>query len=327
MARSATRGLTAAFLLLAAEAALLTPMVEFRSGVFASLASGRLSLAILAGMAVVVLLAERRPNRARLKRRPRSLLLNRLIVQLVTFNAFLAWTVWLSLGSETELGTRQAVVWMMGAALVAATAVDAFFPLASLGPWLLDRKLELSAAIAVGAGLYLLMPAAQSAWRIVGDPVCRFDSVLLYRLAGRASYSTSAEGLPVLGDGRIRLLVTPDCSELRSVLAFVLLGVTVLVARWGRIRWSRFTIVALAGPIALFLVLAGRLLVLLWVGAWLGASAAVQLAHSQASALVLLVASTMAWRWVIGPPLESTIRPAAAAVPIANRPRGGAPEA
>ena len=107
---------------------------------------------------------------------------------------------------------------------------------------------------------------------------------------------SSGDGLPIIGISKLTLLVTPECSEMDSLLFFWLLGAVLLAQRWKNLHKSRFLFVIVVGSGLLYFLNAVRIYSLILIGIKYSPGVCVSLAHSRMGALVLLgVSLIMLW--------------------------------
>src|SRR5262249_22143710 len=99
---------------------------------------------------------------------------------------------------------------------------------------------------------------------------------------------TTRDGFPVLGNRRLLLLVTPQCSELEAITALWLLCGAVVCSRWGDLHKTRAVIALLVGTAVLYLLIALRIYGLVVVGIAFSPNVCVSLAHSRIGSIFFL---------------------------------------
>src|SRR6266542_269434 len=283
--------LIAPLLVLLLEVAALTPFVEFRSGAIAEVASARVCAGLVFALVAFLLLAGRQaliPLSDGQESGAHRVLLG-LAIHLGCYAIFVLFTLWLAAdGQGTVASSLAAILWVLLALGVALTAFVAFLPLRLLASWSRRCRGQLLAAAALGVGLYIASPWAQSLWLRVYRPALTLDRQLLQWTYGESITGRWSDGSPVLGTRRLLLRVTPQCSELDALAAFWLLGGAVFLARWRELRLVGALIVLLLGTGLLYLLIAVRLYGLILIGMASSPDVSVNLAHSRVSGILFL---------------------------------------
>jgi exosortase/archaeosortase family protein len=302
--------------LLLLEATALTPFVEFSKGGMAFLASPHLLTAGIVAISTFVLIvaamkfqspqseaaiAEAVSESNVLAGRPagwKTLLrpwagvrLAWLGAHAMILTAFVCMTLTLHARSST-VGVSWALsfVWLLAAASVAASILLAFIPLRGLISLAHRYTWQACVASAIGAALILMTPAIRGFWPDVDRPALRGLNVLLNMYPGQAISSQGSHRWPIIGTPRMALLVTPACSELDSLLIFVLLAGTLWAAMGARLSAWKYLLLLLAGLAVLYALLCLRLYFMILIGLWShDAYVAVKFAHSRISTLVFLL--------------------------------------
>ena len=88
--------------------------------------------------------------------------------------------------------------------------------------------------MAAGMGIVtiVLVPVIRQVWPLTAGPSIHMARTLLDWFPGEAVSRSSGDGLPIIGTSRLTLLVTPECSEMDSLLFFWLLGAVLLAQHW-----------------------------------------------------------------------------------------------
>ena len=307
---SATRPLSVITLawpigLLLLEATLLTPFVEFSKGGMALLASPHLltvGIVVIATFFLIVVATEgrssaaesgiNRPSIWHLALQPwKDVRRGWLVAHLVILAAF----IWLTLNFHARASTvgvswPLAVGWVLAAAWVAFSLVLAFTSLAGVLAIVRHYFWQASVAVAIGMSLISMTPAVRAYWPDVDDPALAGLNVLLNIYPGQAIVGQNSNRWPIIGTPRMSLLVTPPCSELDSLLVFVLLAGTLWAAMGARLSAWKYLLCSLAGMAGLYALLSARLYFMILIGLWASNPYfAVKFAHSRISTLGFLL--------------------------------------
>jgi hypothetical protein len=279
--------------LLLAEVALLTPLVEFDRGPMRWVANARVCAAILFGAAAFMLLGGRAlagvlrqsctPSWPRLA--------GALAVHLGLFGAFAGFTL-LSAGRDGSLlpGWWDAVCWSVLAAGVAWTASLPFLP-ADFGPRLCRACPGfLLASVALAVMFAVLSPWAHGLWLRYYQPALALDRLLLEWTYGDAVTGTY-DGYPRYGTSRLAIHVTGPCAEMDALLVWSLLWAATLWARWPQLSKFRMVLCLVGGLELLYGLIALRLYALFVVCERWTPQAGVSLAHSRVSGIGFLALS------------------------------------
>ena len=210
-------------------------------------------------------------------------------------------TVSLRLNRAAATNRLDTVLWGL---LAVGTASIAFLIVMTAKDWcaLIRRcRRQMIAAILAGVLFFVLVPTARRLWPSVCDPAMRINAVLIEQYPGNAVYARNGDGLPLIGTEGMLLLVTPACSELESLLAFCLMGGTILCAAWRGLHRIRFLIILGLGLCAFYGLNALRIYALVLIGWSFSAEHCVRLAHSRVASVVFIAVSvlvcTFAARW------------------------------
>jgi hypothetical protein len=187
------------------------------------------------------------------------------------------------------------VVWALAAVTVGMTAFLTFYSLQSLTSLMVSSPIQVLGATAIGVALGFGSPWFQSLWPAVCGPALTMDRVLLRATygAGEAVTGRNGNGFPLLGTGRLLLLVTPQCSELEAIPALWLLGAAAAFVRWRILRKLRWALLLVGGTILFYLLIAVRLFGLIVIGMNSSVQVAVNLAHSRISGMLFLVLAVL----------------------------------
>jgi len=282
--------------MLLAEVMLVTVLVEFEQGPMVIAANPLIFSGGAVGLAAYLLIAWPRfsawseSDSPRSRTRRRALFAVHFVLYLVFVGVSLAL---LEVGPGGVLTWAGTAIWMLLAAAVGVTAVLLGFRLRTL-IWLVERtRVPLVVASMVGVSMALLTPAARSFWPHVHHAATGATGSLLRRVPGQAVYFLNRESFPVVGTPKISLVVTPACSEMDALLAFLLLGLTLLVARWRQMQPWVFAALLPAGLGILYVANAVRLYLLVLIGMPFDSAGeiCVRLAHSRISGIVFLMLS------------------------------------
>lgn len=295
--------------LLLLEATALTPFVEFSKGSMALFASPHFLTAGIVVLATFFLIvtatevgdsqteaesksAENRPSLLSLIFLPwSSLRLKWLAGHFLILISF----IWLTLVLHTRSSTAGvswplSMVWLAIGSAVALSILLAFIPLAGVIAIVRHYIWQAGVAAAIGVGLILMTPAVRSYWPVVDDPALAGMNVLLNIYPGEALVTQSSNRWPIIGTPRMSLLVTPPCSELDSLLVFVLLGGTFWAAMGARLSAWKYLLILVAGLAGLYALLSVRLYFMIIIGLWArDPYVAVKFAHSRISTLAFLL--------------------------------------
>ena len=301
--------------ILLVEATALTPFVEFRSGGMAVLAHPLMLSAGIVTLAAFFLLVISTPHRvdsaessdAEPTERPqnafiywfdqpwRTVKLKLIAVHLVLVGGF----AWLSLmiQSKSELNGISYVLpalWFTLGIGLTYTLFCAFLPLRQVMQLVRKHTLQASIAGVIGISLLLLVTPMRDLWTTVDGPMLVVLEEMFSLYPGNARIDTVSYHWPIIGAASISLLVTPPCTELESLLVFLLLGGTLWVAKWDELSPWRFLLVLLCGLISIYVLLILRLYFLVLIGHLASDPyVSVGLAHSRVSTLALLIFSLL----------------------------------
>lgn len=276
---------------LAVEVGVLTLCVECLHPPFAWLADSRVCTGLIFALAVFLALSEKVAASQAALQFQRSLLETGLwlLANLVLFAGFFLYTRRLAGASDTSFWAFLAMAfWVLQALAIGLTVFLAFLPMRVLFWWALKCWPRALVAVGLGALLALLTPWVQKLWFYVYGPVLRVSQFLLVKTYGEGLLGLTREGYPVVGIRRLLLIVTPQCSELESVAAFLLFGTTLILARRQELRKLRAASVLLIGTLLLYFLNAVRLYALIVVGLNSIGQMEVSLAHSRISQIVFL---------------------------------------
>ena len=279
--------------LLALEAAALTPFVEFARGPMAYLASGRVCAALLVALTALCLLMKQ-SQRSPLYRdkSPRA---DRLwaLLHLAALGVFVLLTLRLQRAEADGTGISEAALW---AVLALAVTVTAFLACNGVTPDGSKPRLPVSwgfAALVLGGAFALTVPPVQACWPSVCGPAMVIDRELTAPDLRRGAERSGAAGYPIIGTRRARLLVTPQCSEIEAILAFWLLCGAALATRLADVRPWRAAVVAVVGAAFLYVLNAVRIYGLVVVANQVSPEMCVRLAHSRVSQLAFLILTAL----------------------------------
>ncbi len=289
--------------LLALEAALLTPLVEFSAGWMGVLATPQLFNVVFLGFILFILLsihdlsASLRPQRW--SRRIYWILAN-----VLAFYTLLRYTVVLERQfSPQTIEWYHAAGWLLFLGITTAAAWFAFIPVGVLLQWFKEAWHK-----AVGSGLIavaftLLTPDIQSLWHFTYRPFIALTSRVL-EFVGQEPWLQFHHN-PVLGilGHKNRLTITQYCAEMESFGIFFLLASILTLAHWQRVRKLRMLVVVTGGIAILYIFNAIRIALLVEIAAsWEKPLLAVSLAHSRLASLgflglslLMLMASKRWW--------------------------------
>ncbi len=274
---------------LAGEIGVLTPFVEFTNGPMKYLANARICAGLLFALVVFLFLSSRQRGpldlpRPATHRWPLWMALHLgLYLVFCLFSRQLART-----GLPTVSSWLAGGAWVLLAVSVGLTAFLMFLPAQPLRRWALDNRGPATVALGLGLGFALLIPYAQGLWPQLHGPALVLDRFLLEKTYGEALAGTSTEGYPVLGNRRLLVQVTPECSELDALAALWILAGAVVVSRWAELRKGRVALALLAGSAVLYLLLAVRLYGLVVAGIEVSPGVCVALAHSRLGNIAFL---------------------------------------
>ena len=189
-------------------------------------------------------------------------------------------------------------VWVAMAMIVGGSLwMSAFAPKQTFA-YLRQSVGALIGAAIVAALMILLTPGARELWLVANGPALEIIRHLLEWFPGYASITFRGldRPIPMVGTSNIPLVVTQHCSEMEAMLAYLLLGILLVVAG-GRRMWSFYFLAPfLVGFEILYVLNALRLYLLLLMGhvmvdtTWApyAGRACVSLAHSRVGNFVLL---------------------------------------
>ena len=205
--------------------------------------------------------------------------------------AFFALSIDLNGRQGSELSWVYPAVWFALGCGVAASALLIFVPLPRWIDTLKCCGMQAAAAAMIGIAFVLLIPLARSTWPYAQGLASKMAYTLLGVFPGEAIHSYDLHRWPILGAGKVQILVTPACAEMESLLAFLILGGTLLVARWRELSPWRFSVLLSVGVMLLYCVNAVRLAGLVLAGVAFGSAMSVRLAHSRVSGILFVAAS------------------------------------
>lgn len=279
------------FAILLVEVAGITPFVELPERPITSIANARLFSGLVVSLvAFVWLTADRlvQPGLVLRRRRPvESLFWG--CLHLVLLHWFVLLTLQLNdAANGTNWGPGLSAVWAILACGVAMTAYLPFLPVSSL--WRCVRQSSRPALLAVipGIAMVVLTPHARRLWPIVHGPATSAARAMLELYPGSSLGGVREDGLPTIGAQRLLLLVTPQCSEMESLLAFWLLALTLLAARRQKLRKLHYVAACVIGTVFLYCLNAGRLYALVLIGLRFSADVCVNIAHSRIGGILFL---------------------------------------
>jgi exosortase/archaeosortase family protein len=203
--------------------------------------------------------------------------------------------VWLTLtlharSSAGGVSWPLSIVWLLTGTMVALSILLVFIPLAGVISIARHYIWQVAVAAAIGMGLIMMTPAVRGYWPDVDGPAIEGLKVLLNIYPGQALFSQSSNRWPIIGTPRMSLLVTPPCSELDSLLVFVLLGGTLWAAMGARLSAWKYLLFLVAGLTGLYALLSMRLYFMILIGLWAqDPYVAVKFAHSRISTLAFLL--------------------------------------
>jgi len=207
--------------------------------------------------------------------------------------------VWITLLLHTKPHSHSvswllAFGWFALGAAVAISVLRAFLSFSSLWNFVRRYALQASVAAAVGVSMLLLITPTRNLWTHVDDPGLTFLAVMLDVYPGNANINTTTYRWPIVGTKQLSLIVTPACSELESLVAFLLLGGTLWVARAEQLSAWRYIVFLSVGLLLSFSLLFVRLYLLVLLGQWASdAYVSVNLAHSRIGTLLLMLCSLL----------------------------------
>ena len=289
--------------LLAVEAVLLTPRVEFNGGVMRTLASPQMFTAVFFASVLFVMLEGRQLMRSIHPGHVRGRV-GWLAIHLLLFVGFYELTLYLQGSGRSQGGPLLAAAWTLGMASVGATAFPVFLPLRTLTSWVKERWHKAAGCLLLGATLALLTSSIQRMWRIAGEPTTAVAAAWL-RVVGHDGvvHRISSGDSPVIGlRGGPLIRVTPSCGEMESLAAFLVLGAALLVTRWRAIDPLRLLSVIVVGMLGLSILNGVRLGLLVEAGVLTNSvDVCVRLAHSRLSGIGFLALSAFVYlataRW------------------------------
>ncbi len=296
-------GIVGPLALLAIEVGILSPQVEFKSGAMMYLAHPLSANLILVATVLFLILAANglRTDAGSQWSWHRVFWFG---VNVVSFVLLFCLAVWLQDQPTGDSPWMAYVGWGFLTLAVGVSGWLAFVPLGVLFRWLTGYWEKAIGSLILALTLVLCTPDIRRLWYAVYMPVERMTAVML-QIAGYNDIHgiSSRTGNPIIGavDG-IRLEVTPNCSEMESLAAFILVSGVLLFAGWHLIYRLRFCVVVLAGLTLLYCLSAFRLFFLIDIASRLDDSGiAVRLAHSRISQVLFLAASLLIWfgtrRW------------------------------
>jgi len=289
--------------LLAVEACLLTPFVEFDDSQIALLANPLVGFGAVFGLTIFVYLVCLR-NDAPLDRV--TSLGRSLTWASIHLLAFILLFI-LSL-RLVQLGADRWVVtgtWCVLALIVGATAMLLTMRASAWFKLILRNRWQAVIASVLAASWVLLTPSVRELWPRVCGPAIKINSVLLDQFPGKAVTGIRPDGLPVVGTRKLQILVTSSCSELESVFGFCLFGGLILVCGGHRLNRAKFAVFLLLGFCVFYVLLAIRLYGLVLFGLAHSPQGCVALAHSRVGSVAFLGVTvlycTVAYRWARRP--------------------------
>ena len=215
-------GLRFCFVVLLAEIALLTPLVEFDDdGVMGRVASGLLVWSIVVGGAGAMLAG--RSKWCEIARSPKRTGISRTLWfggHVLAYVAFVLLT--LSVAEQDDVGRGVVAGWV---ALAGTVFVSLFVSVRTARDWLaLGGRFAIAGLIGlvVGGAFFGLAKKSRAVWRHTYMGNVTLVSWMLARFPGEPVVGFE-RGLPVVGTWKARILITSSCSEMESILAFWLL--------------------------------------------------------------------------------------------------------
>ena len=289
--------------LLALEAALLTPLVEFSAGWMGVLASPQLFNAVFLGFILFILLsihdlsASLRPQRWSRK-------IYWILANILAFYTLLRYTVVLERQfSPQTIEWYHAAGWLFFLGTTTVAAWFAFIPGGVLLQWFKEAWHKVVGSGLIAIAFTLLTPDIQSLWHYTYRPFIALTSQML-RFVGQEPWLQFHHN-PVLGvlGYKNRLTVTQYCAEMESFGVFFLLASILTLAHWQRVRKLRMLVVVAGGIAFLYIFNAIRIALLIEIATfWAKPQLAVSLAHSRLASLgflglslLLLMASKRWW--------------------------------
>jgi exosortase/archaeosortase family protein len=288
--------------LLGLEIGLLTLTVEYQKGPMAAVARPEfVQAAMIAGTLLLLLCG--RQLAATVERGWPVVAAMWFAVNLGSFA--LLYTLSVYLAAIPDASIVGVLAWIGLALVVGVTALLICATFNTLRTWLRLAWPSAILAVVLGALVAFLTPDMRRSWHKLGAPVSRMaQRILEWRHPGRSILSLHDGEYPIVGLRSaedsfhgIRLIVTPACSEMESFAVFVLLAVSLLVARWPAASLWRWLAAVEYGLLLLWLLLAARLALLVELGAHTQAVWSQRLAHSRASEMFFLVFSAV---WLVG---------------------------
>ncbi len=280
-------------LLLLIELCLLTAVAEFSRGRMSYLASPRVATFVLmtAVLTLVICGGELRQV-GRAGNRARWFFLT---TNVVIFALFFLWTDWLA-GAGLHIGNALASTWAwpLGGLLVGATALLICFSFRGLVAWLRDHWHHVAAAAIISVTFVMYIHGIQRLWGVTSSSTAGIAQTVLqpFQQGDVRRYQIDPYNV-LLG----RLRVTQYCAEMESLVAFWVVGLTMLAAYWRSSRWIRMLAVLIVGTGLMYLINGLRLAAI--VGAaelTTDAQLAVHLAHSRISGVLFLALSVLLLR-------------------------------
>lgn len=291
-------------LLLAGEIGLLTLSVEYRHGLMAAIAQPAFVQAALFAATLLLLVSG-----AQLAAVATPGWLGIRALWLIVNLACFALLYWLSVALVRLSGNNgstpmMAVAWLGLALVVGISAILAGASWQTIQTWVRIAWLPALIAMVLGATLAGLTPTIRRSWAIAGPPTAKMGRALLELRHPGQTVLEFRKGKPILmgvqhARRSLLLYVTPACSEMESLAAYLILSVTLLFARWRTAAIARWLASVAVGLLLLWLLLGVRLALLVEVGLHTQGHWSTQLAHSRASGIFFLAASA-AWLLITG---------------------------
>jgi len=285
--------LLAVGVLLVAEICFLTVAFEFSNGAMADVARPEVASFALMAAALGILLCGR--GLLKLSSPSRVARSVWIAANLLTFFGLFLWTRRLhDSAADGEASLLAVTFWALLAALVGSTALLSCFDPRGLARWLRTNGHYLFAAAIIALTFVLCVADIQHLWSWAGESSIAIAVSVLERVQSDTVVTgQSLAGNPILGlDRSGSLEVTRFCAEMESLVAFLILGITLFVATWSSSRPFRFLIVMAVGVIVLYVFNSVRLAGLVGVRRFGDDGVlAVKLAHSRISGILFLALS------------------------------------
>ncbi len=288
--------LTVLLLLMALEIGALTAAVEFTTGPMSVVADSMFLIgAMVAGVGFMILVSTSYaewsfPG----SHRRLSVSLAWLAVHLTLFVIFFGYTLWLQGHDATGGGTwGHALAWLGLAFGVAASAMLFVLPAACLISFVKHFWKQVWLAMLLAVVMIWLTPVARNTWTSVDGPAVDMVEALIAWYPGDPYVRYLPDDRPVVGTRGMALVVTPHCSELEIILAFLLLSATMVLVYGSPLRSILFLAMLIVGIELLYFLNVLRLYFLVLFGVHWSPQVSVSLAHSRIGGIILLAAAVL----------------------------------